>query len=329
MGRRLRVTKTDLEGNMIWDKFFDDFKTYIPGESCITQDGNIMVSGNCIPHNESSERAVLTKIDQMGNKLWQKTYQSTENLGTEPSVMQLANGGYAMGYVRDTFAPGGSLYAFAPSVTILDSLGNVLTEHVFLNRWRRDLYRLRPLPNGDILGIGLASGHPDTFSDGGFLFRMTMTGELLWQRAIKDTRYSSGKLTDGIATPDGGILATGWQEEFIGRISVWVFKIGGDGCYESDCADEELYVSSTREALSPNGSRYKIQPNPVSSVFQLVGATGEERQAEIFDQMGRLLLQVNLPQSDGIFVEHLPKGYYTVKVTLNNNHITTLKLIKQ
>jgi hypothetical protein len=327
-GVRMRLTKVDISGNVLWDKFFDDFKTYIPGDPCISQDGNILISGSCIPYNDFSEKAVLTKVDLSGNKIWQKTYDNTEKIGAPPTVTPLLNGGYAFGWTRDTFGPGGLLYVFPPIVYILDAGGNIQTSHTFYNRWRRDLSRLRTLPDGDILGVGMASGHPDSFSDGGWLFRMSAIGELRWQRAIRDTRYLYGLFYDATETPDGGILATGYQRDSMLKIPLWLFKIGGNGCYEADCGDLELLVSPSTEIPLDDGRRYSIYPNPTRSVVQLLGTVGDERQLEVFNAAGQLVLQANLPQPDGLSVQHLPAGHYTVKISLNNNHFTTIKFIK-
>lgn len=328
-GVRMRLTKVDMAGNVLWDKFFDDFKTYLPGTPCISQDGNILISGNCIPYNEFSDRAVLTKVDLSGNKIWQKTYSSSENIGAATTVTPLLNGGYAFGWTRDTFGPGGLLYVFPPTIYILDAGGNIQTSHTFYNRWRRDLSRLKTLPDGDILGVGMASGHPDSFSDGGWLFRMSATGELRWQRAIRDTRYLFGLFYDAIATPDGGILASGYQiDSTFQKAPMWLFKIGGNGCYEADCGDLELFVSPSTEIPLDDGRRYSIYPNPTRSVVQLLGTFGDERQLEVFNTAGQLVLQANMPQPDGLSVQHLPAGHYTVKISLNNNHFTTIKFIK-
>jgi Secretion system C-terminal sorting domain len=160
---------------------------------------------------------------------------------------------------------------------------------------------------------------------------MSPTGELIWQRAITDQRFdNSAYLLDAINTPDGGILATGyirlkqpglpWQ--------VWMLKISGNGCYESDCEDFELFITPSIEA-PVSMPQYSLFPNPASNEVYIEGLTGaDERQLDIYDEQGRLIQSISSPRSGPIFTGNWPAGVYSFKLLLKNNLFTTMQLLK-
>lgn len=330
-GTLLRITKVDKSGNIIWETSITDFKSYHPWQACIAKDGAVLVAYSFIEFGDFHLKGGLTKIGLDGEVGWTQKFNATEGVfSTIPEVAALDNGDIAFGWVRDTFPPGGTLYAFPPTVFLLDSLGNTKTTHSFYNRWLRALNTLRVLPNGDILGVGSADGHPDSFGTGGWLFRMKPNGELLWQRVIADTHYNGGELIDATPAPDNGILATGYgiTKNTPEEVLVWLLKIGGDGCYQSNCTDVELLITPASETPLPAHS-YRLYPNPGEEYIYIEGLTGvDEERLDIYNIMGQLEYSAPSPQPGEIDIGNLPPGVYTVKITLKNNLFTTLQLIK-
>ena len=73
--------KTDIEGNMIWGKLFDstanvqyDYLNCF--KSVELQNGSILLAGRTTNKVSGNDDFVLMKLDNNGNQIWQKTYES-------------------------------------------------------------------------------------------------------------------------------------------------------------------------------------------------------------------------------------------------------------
>jgi Secretion system C-terminal sorting domain len=324
---RLRLIKTDKSGNLVWEKFYSGFKWQSPWQSCIASDGNILLAYDAKGAGEFYYSGILMKINVNGQTLWIRKFNQSDSYA-HPKVAQLQNGDIAFAWTVDTFSV--FIYDFPPIIYILDSLGNIKTSHIIYSQSLRTIFALRVLPNGDLLGIGSADGpNATSFSTGGWLFRMSPDGQLLWERAISDKRYGIGEFMDAVATPDNGILATGniSAKNDINQIYTWVVKVDGNGCYESDC-DSILLITPTGEITFPDRS-YRLYPNPATDFFYIEGLTGtEERDFEIYNTLGQTVLSIPFPQANIVNVDQLPSGLYKVKITSKNNSFTILNLIK-
>ncbi len=73
-----RVLKTDVDGNLLWDRAFlwDNFKTY--AKSIVQNpDGTFLFAGN---NGYSPEESVLVKLDHSGNLLWKRHFKPEDCL---------------------------------------------------------------------------------------------------------------------------------------------------------------------------------------------------------------------------------------------------------
>lgn len=324
----LRLTKTDKSGNIIWDHFFDDFKTYYPWQATTTE-GGILVAYGAFSFGAFYKTGVLSKFNTDGEEVWTRTFLQTES-NTLAQVTALHNGDIAFGWVKDTFPPGGILYQYPPTVWILDSMGNTKSVTPFYHRYIRSLTTLRTLPDGNILGIGEADGHPDSFGTGGWLFKMAPDGQLLWQRTIFDQNYLFGGFYDAVFSPSDEVVAVGYGFTKTVPVTevIWLFKMGVDGCYGSDCNDMELLITPASEAPLQD-TRYSLYPNPATNDLYIDGWTGtEERWIEVFNQSGQLVRSLPAPATGHLNIGDLPLGMYSLKITLKDNYFTTLMLIK-
>jgi Secretion system C-terminal sorting domain len=321
-------------GDMLWSKIHNEFDRTRPWGLRILPDGAILMSYNSLNWGEE-EAGSLTKFNTSGNKIWTKTYtQTTDN---RPSlVTPLNNGDLAFTYGRDTTFPGWiNLYERPCWVAILDSIGNVKHRHTFWANGAisKQINSLRTLSNGDILGIGSADMLTYDLRIGGWLFRMSPHGELLWERTIIDDRFEqqvskSGFFLDASETYNGDIVAVGTiRADPPTYTDGWLLTIGADGCYNGNCMDGEFIITSTSQA--DTYLPVQIFPNPATSHLMLqYDPSIQIVQADILDISGRVLQTIPQP-GPRLDLSDIVPGYYLLRLTNHEGRQRTDSFIKQ
>jgi hypothetical protein len=207
------IFKVDSLGNLQWQKnypspFEKSFKSIEQ-----TNDGGYIAVGYVQDYLVDTGRALITKIDSVGNVAWEKQYKMIR--GGEANSIKKVNGGYIVqGITGYTFNPYLTAYPYFIRVNSLgdttfvktfpddtltfiarfnvinpnkyiigctfdsivaqthdgkfivtDSLGNVIYKKNFHSLDYMDIYSILPLPNGDILSVGLIDNGTNTFED--------------------------------------------------------------------------------------------------------------------------------------------------------------------
>ena len=328
------LQKVDREGNVLWNNFFKPFIYHRPwGPVQELADGSFLVSYDvCLPGTSCAfSTGALTKFDQNGNEIWTRTYNQIE-IAKAASAVPLDNGDIAYAWGRDTFIVNNPNLNESTAVYILDSLGYLKSRHVFESPAIKELSSLRKLSNGDILGVGGADVFP-SLSVGGWLFRMSPSGELLWERTIIDTRFDqndedTGFFRDATEDEDGNIIAVGdIHADPPTYIDVWVVKIGGDGCYGTDCGNTDLYITNTETIVFDD--KIMVQPNPAEDYLHIEnkGSFVIDR-IEILDVAGRILRQMSYVNNP-IDLKGFDSGLYIAKLSDKKGRIVTKKFIKK
>lgn len=326
----LRLTKTDKAGNMLSDHFYDDYPFYFPGQACVAPDSGLLIAASVRKTSEAVSTGVLTKINKVGELEWSKEFDSYPYPIVLSHVISLNNGDIAFGWEKDTLVPPSG--SSSPAVFILDSAGNLKKSFIFDTSRYRFMYGLKTLSNGDIMGVGWGSGGPGSgFYFGGWVFRMKPDGDLLWDRVFTDSSFAEGTLMDGLLLPDNKLLLTGYvhnNDGFPGENQVWMLKLEPDGCYGADC-DPVVLITSTKEEVIQDNSRYYLVPNPARDYVFLKGFTGvDELSVEIFNRTGQKVKTIAGITSGQFFIGDLPAGDYTVKILLKDNRFATYLLVK-
>lgn len=331
---KIWLLKVDLEGNVLWDKFFKPFIHHRPwGAVQELTDGSLLISYDVCEAGTfcTFRRGALTKFDKNGNEIWTRTYTQTE-VAKNALVVPLDNGDIAYAWVRDTFIPASPLVPESTTIFFLDSLGIVKKKHSFDSENITDLVSLRKLSNGDLLGVGSADVFP-SLSVGGWLFRMSPSGELLWERTIIDTRFDqndedTGLFWDATEALDGGIIATGFiHADPPTYVDIWVVKIGADGCYNGDCGNSDLYITNTETIIIDD--KVFSQPNPAVDYVQVMGIDGYEPvEIIIYDIAGRIVRRDRY-KSSTIDLTGLSEGLHILKLVDKKGRVIVQKIIKQ
>lgn len=205
----------------------------------------------------------------------------------------------------------------------------------------REIYRLKTLANGDIMGSGSYSeqaGDP-RISDSPWLFRMSPEGVLLWERVYYDfdsTLASNGSsrigtLYDFIELEDGSILGVG-NLKYNLKSSMLVMRMDSNGCLDPDDCNEIVYITDHLFTATENPAilppHFSIQPNPTSDqVIVRWQEAAEGQRLYIFDSTGRHHLSGMFTAGrTSIDVSGLSPGMYFI--TTNGKKRITGKFVK-
>ncbi|MEW6367534.1 MAG: hypothetical protein AB1714_23135 [Acidobacteriota bacterium] len=191
-----------------------------------TADGGAVIVGHTGTYNPSQDRskrdARIIRLDQTGAIRWQAGYGRASDDESLASVVETADGGFAMcGYVTKGNSENSDLWVLRTNKN-----GKALWQHTYGG------------PREDFSGTIVAT------EDGGFavcakleldamgnwdgwVLRLDAEGETVWQM-----RYGGAGtewFTDIITQPDGGFLLVGPTDAGAGSYDAWVVKIDSSG----------------------------------------------------------------------------------------------------
>jgi len=235
------LLKTDSNGNMEWDKIFEDDSG--PEEAWSVQqtsDGGYVIGG--WTHGVGMNDFYLIKTDSSGNMQWDKTYGGSGN-DQAYSVQQANDGGYVITGHTDSFGGGTQAYlvkadsngnmmwqktykgietTYADSVQQTSDGGYVIAGATYELNKPGEIYLVRTNSNGNVLwgktyGTGEASSFQPT-SDGGYII---LSGFVLLKTET-DT-IVSGTVTNGVldakSKSDTEVYVTGSGAVAVGKYS--------------------------------------------------------------------------------------------------------------
>lgn len=331
-----RALKVNNDGSVLWDKTYgEEFGRSTLRDLRELPDGSLIMASVICPYGAScvfNRYAALTKADKDGNKLWTKTYNKSGSQ-VKALALPLDNGGYALAWTRDTFH--WSVDPYPPVIYFLDSLGNVESEYDgFVRPGNYYMSKLKRMSNGDMLGVGGTLDFSDGDTYGGWLFRLTQQGELIWERRISDRRYPDlfGQFFDAIETPDGDIIAVGNIDiNSFQNTEVWIVKLDSDGCFEPGCTADSIFITPVFEASLNEKDLYEIYPNPANNFISVqVNETLNFHDAalEIMDISGRRLELIGLEShSQTLNTLNLGNGIYFVRLLYKGHLLPAKKMV--
>ena len=113
------LVKTDVSGNMQWDKTYGGIGEEKANSLIQTSDGGYALAGETRSSIVAMPDFWLVKVDSSGNLEWNKTYGGPD-MDIAYSVVEASDGGYALAGYTDSFGAGSSDFWLVKTESIYD-----------------------------------------------------------------------------------------------------------------------------------------------------------------------------------------------------------------
>lgn len=225
------LIKTDASGNKVWDKTFGGSASDSASSIQPTSDGNFIVVGHTQSYGAGNLDVWLIKVDEDGNKIWDKTYGGILRERGQ-AVQQTSDGGYIIA--------GTTNQAGTDDVYLIktDGDGNKSWEKIF-GIVATDFGKgVRQTADGEYIIIGSAYTYTTSSYDG-WLIKTDANGNKVWDKtygavALSDWAYAVQQTADGgyMAVGEYGLRPNGdlwlFKTDASGNL-IWNKHFGGDG----------------------------------------------------------------------------------------------------
>ena len=220
------LIKTDIMGNMIWNRTFGGPES--DRSFCVQQtiEGGYIIIGNTASFGAGKSDAWLIKTDSDGNKIWDKTFGGTSgDFGNH--VQQTTDGGYIITGCTYSFGAGDKDIWLIKT----NSLGDKVWDNTFggpddgeTSSW------VQQTNDGGYIIIGRTDS-PGADEWDIWLIKTNSAGSKIWDRTFGGTRCDSGFSVQ--QTNDGGYIIVGEKGRdeilpYFGSV-VWLFKTNSLG----------------------------------------------------------------------------------------------------
>ena len=226
-GLKVSVSKFDINGGLLWEKFYKYLTR--TGAQYIekTPDGNYIIVGTEGTSQEREDFIVL-KINDDGDVIWKKTYTDKAYAFANQIKATSDNGfiicGTSMGY----------LDIVSVRILKIDSEGNLTWDKTFLwDGFKTYAYSIEQTNDGGYVFSGGNGYTPMT----GLLVKLDPAGGVVWKKEYKPTDYSDYIWIgcDVKQTTDRGLIMTGGKGSVWGygpkQKGLWVLKTDASGNY--------------------------------------------------------------------------------------------------
>jgi hypothetical protein len=283
----------------------------------------------------------ILQYDKDFNLVWRYETEKTTGDRVIPVGCELPDGRLIMACRHE-----GTDYIASVCCINKDSTLSWRFDHPLHGSRGRRIYRIKPLPNGDIIGCGhytelQFSEH--RLSTTPFLFKISAEGNLLWERVYYeiDPRIinSSGRLQnrlgnfwDFVFMPDGGYMLAGFVNN--DNWDVLIVRTDEHGCiYPDNCHTENIIdLTSSAEEIAVEIPGLRMYPNPTSDGLLYIEMGYYHHQHDyrlkVYDMSGRLAHTDVIMAAVTSHQLSVQAGIYIVTVEMDGHIISTEKLVK-
>lgn len=217
------VLKLTENGQIEWQKFFDGDRWDMLFSARQTADGGYILAGGSYALSDVPwySDVWVIKLFPDGTVDWQKTFGGNAD-EVAYSILQTADGGYALGCWTSSFGSGGG----DVWILRLDGSGAPLWQKSYGGNWGDVPLSLKATSDGGFL----VAGYTASFGSGsydGWVLKLASNGRIEWQKTFGGA--GADGLSDIVETPTG-YAAAGYTRSFgAGEEDVWVLKFSSAG----------------------------------------------------------------------------------------------------
>ena len=336
---RPEIICVDLDGKIKWRK------VYIPPSDRIAiWNFDLCNNGDMVFSLRDTEglddRQYIYKVDSLGYRLWHREYNERYVFPTLTACLD--DGGYLRASRTDTLPDDPQTFKRVDFVERYTANHQKIWRTDFVGTWstgEKQVDQMKVTSDNYIVGIGAhvqgLTPIPNTQSWGAWIFKMDLSGEILWERSyfFAEEPYNTPSLVNFDEALDGGYICSGSIADPVPGnpndrdINVWLLKLDEYGCLEPGCQDSMFVVSvsdiDTNEKLTPVKYFY-LTPNPSISLSAMVFYTpvqSNQMYATITDLGGKVIDRIHLPKGQQEFrfnVSRKSPGIYQVSLFEGN-----------
>ncbi|MFZ5980644.1 MAG: hypothetical protein ACOYVF_08410 [Candidatus Zixiibacteriota bacterium] len=216
------LIKTDANGVFAWQTTYKDTVTerhgYHPYSLVQTTDGGYLIAGELAWYSQESGNAFLMKTNATGNFSWLREYDFGNNSEFR-DIIRASDGNYVVTGTQDD-----DVYLAQINVS-----GDILWDNTYGGSYYDYGYSVDEAANGGFLVTGIYDNYDLGRSYDIYLIRTDAVGDTVWTRTFGTYYYDYGYA--GIATSDGGFIATGNVDNYNLNTSddIVIIKTDADG----------------------------------------------------------------------------------------------------
>ncbi len=179
------IVKVNSEGDTLWTSSLNfEFEGLVRGVKVLSNDAFVTI-GNNKEGGLAEPNASLAKFDQEGNMQWEKRYGGN-SLDSFYDIIQTSDGGFVLSGDTYSFSADGASY-----LVRTDDSGNELWSFVYDFATEQSLSpEVVETGNGDLLVAGWKRDAQTNNNTGGYLIKLSATGELLWEKFFDDAEIN-------------------------------------------------------------------------------------------------------------------------------------------
>lgn len=293
------ITKTDLNGNLIWEKTYGTPNNHDYTTSGIVEHGGITILASqfrdpdpLIPNNDIVYNKLI-HIDTSGDVKWTKVSDLNEE---GISAISLIKNNEKYYYItHPTYEDQENIIHYKPQIVCRDEFFELeWRENYGEYYYKNQLTSLAFGPDSFLYSAGYI---PDDFTWGRVCKIDPQNGQLVWE--ARDTAIvipgwgSRNRMESLTVLPSRSVIAAGYTVNSTFHENGLLYKVTKDGCIDTLCTSVGL------QDLIDNKEHHKVHiyPNPATSqIFIDTSIPIQSSTLKLFDINGILVEQILLPE---------------------------------
>ncbi len=290
----------------------------------------------------------VLKFDSLGNVLW--TYAAEYSTATRtPDFVATSDGGVVLSWHTVDWETVEPIDPEPSKIIKINTDGEKEWDHTFRSLYYKYVSTIFLAQNGDIIGVGAEDLDDFELIEGGaygagWLFRMSPTGEILWERNIVDARFLNTipymALYHGLELDNGDLMVTGTIQDtfpegsiFVNNPNTWLVRTNSMGCIHPDCGRIDVITTSKELILEAQESPFILYPSPASDFIHILNKETNNiypLKVTIYSSIGRLIKTTTLSSPhERMNIQTFPKGIYRIFLIDKNGHYYHQSFLKQ